>query len=54
MLLVALVCLSVCLFVYGQHCSNLYKWIGMKFHGGVLGGTIDRLIDVEIDMEIDG
>ena len=39
MFLVALVCLSVCLFVCGQHYSNSYERIGMKFYGGVLGST---------------
>ena len=29
--LVALVCLSVCLFVCGHHYSKSYEWIGVKF-----------------------
>ena len=36
MFLVVLVCLSVCLWT--QLLKN-YKWIGMKFYGGVLGST---------------
>ena len=40
MFLTALVCLFVCLFVYGQHYSKSYKQIGMKFYGGVLGSTV--------------
>ena len=32
--------LSVCLFVCGQYYSQGYKWIGLKFYGGVLGSTI--------------
>ena len=37
--------LSVCLFVCGKHYSKRYKWIGTKFYGGVLGGTmIEQLI----------
>ena len=40
MLLVALVCLSVCLFVCGQHNSKSYERIGMKFYGGVWGSTM--------------
>ena len=40
MFLAALVCLFVCLFVCGQHYSKRYEWIGMKFHGGVLGSTM--------------
>ena len=39
MLLVALVSLSVCLFVCGQHYSKSYEWIGMKFYRGVLSST---------------
>ena len=39
MFLVALVCLCVCLSVCGQHYSKSYEWIGMKFYGGVQGGT---------------
>ena len=40
MFLVALVCLSVCLLVCGQHFSTSYEWIGMEFYGGVLGSTM--------------
>ena len=40
MFLVALVCLFVCLSACGQHYSQSYKRIGMKFYGGVLGSTI--------------
>ena len=40
MFLVVLVCLSVCLFVCGQHYSKSYEWIGMKFYEGVLGSTM--------------
>ena len=44
MFLVALVCLFVCLFVClsvcGQHYSQSYERIGMKFYGGVLGSTM--------------
>ena len=40
MFLVALVCLSVCLFVCGQHYLQSYKRIGMKFIGEVLGSTV--------------
>ena len=32
MFLVALVCLSVCLFVCEQHYSKSYERIGMKFY----------------------
>ena len=39
MFLVALVSLSVCLFVCGQHYSNSYERIGMKFYGRVLSST---------------
>ena len=39
MFLVALVSLSVCLFVCGQHYSKSYEWIGMKFYGRVLSST---------------
>ena len=39
MVLVALVSLSVCLFVCGQHYSKSYERIGMKFYGRVLSGT---------------
>ena len=38
--LVALVCLSVCLFVCGQHYSKRYERIGVQFYGGVLGSTM--------------
>ena len=37
------VCLFICLFVCGQHYSNSYDWIGMKFYGGVLGGTMKNI-----------
>ena len=40
MFLVALVCLSVCLFVYGQHYSKRDERIKVKFYGGVLGSTM--------------
>ena len=39
MFLVILVCLSVCLFVCGQHYSKSYELIGMKFYGRVLSST---------------
>ena len=39
MCLVALVCLSVCLFVCEQHYSKSYERIGMKFYGRVLSST---------------
>ena len=39
MFLVALVSLSVCLFVCGQHYSKSYERIGMKFYGLVLSST---------------
>ena len=39
MFLVALVSLSVCLFVCGQHYSKSYERIEMKFYGGVLSST---------------
>ena len=39
MFLVALVSLSVYLFVCGQHYSKSYERIGMKFYGGVLSST---------------
>ena len=41
MFLVMLVCLfGNSLFVCGQHYSKRYEWIGMKFYGGVLDGTV--------------
>ena len=40
MFLVALVCLSVCLFVCEQHYSKSYERIGMKFYGRVLSSTM--------------
>ena len=39
MFLVALVSLSVCLFVCGQHYSKSYERIGMKFYGRFLSST---------------
>ena len=42
MFLVALVCMSVCLFVCGQHYSNSYERIGMKLYGRVLGSTMKK------------
>ena len=39
MFLVALVSLSVCLFVCAQHYSKSYERIGMKFYGRVLSST---------------
>ena len=39
MFLVALVSLSVCLFVCGQHYSKSYERIGMKCYGRVLSST---------------
>ena len=39
MFLVALVCLSICLFVCEQHYSKSYERIGMKFYGRVLSST---------------
>ena len=39
MFLAALVCLFVSLSVCGQHYSNSYERIGMKFYGGVLDST---------------
>ena len=38
-----LVCLSVCLFVCGQHYSTSYEWVGMKFYGGVLVSTMNNI-----------
>ena len=40
MFLVVLVCLFVSLSVCGQHYLKSYKWIGMKFYGGVLGSKM--------------
>ena len=40
MFLVELVCLSVCVFVCGQHYSKRYERIMMQFRGGVLCGTM--------------
>ena len=39
MFLVALVCLSVCLFV-DNITHKCFERIGMKFYGGVLGSTM--------------
>ena len=37
------VCLLVCFFVCGQHYSNSYEWIGMKFEGEVVGSTMTNM-----------
>ena len=51
MLLVALVCLFVCLSVCG-HCSKSYKRIGMTFYGGVLGSTMKNRLNFGGDLSI--
>ena len=33
-------CLFVCLFVCKQHSSKCYKWIAMKFYGGIQSGDM--------------
>ena len=50
MFLVALVCLSVCLSVCGQHYSKSYKLIKVKFSGGVLGSTMKDWLNFGGDM----
>ena len=52
MFLVALVCLFVCLSVCGQHYSNTYERIGMKFYGGVLGSTMKNWLNFGGDLGI--
>ena len=48
MFLIAVVCLFVC----GQHYSQSYKWIGMKFCGGVLGSTLNKCLNYGGDVGI--
>ena len=50
MFLVALVCLSVCLFVCGQHYTKRYERIGMEFYGGVLGSTMKNWLNCDGDL----
>ena len=52
MLLVALVSLSVCLFVCGQHYSKSYERIGMKFYGGVQSSTRKNWLNFGGDLGI--
>ena len=52
MFLIALVCLFVCLFVCGQHYSNSFEWIGMKFYAGVLGSTMKNWLNFGGDLGI--
>ena len=40
----------VCVYVCKQHYSRSYKWIAMKFHGGVLGSTIHKWLNLGGDM----
>ena len=48
--LVVLVCLSVRLFVCGQHYLKSYEWIGMQFYGGVLGNTMENWLNFGGDL----
>ena len=48
MFLVALVCLFVC----GQHYSESYERIGMKFYGGALGSTMKSGLNFGGDLGI--
>ena len=43
---------SVGLFVCGQHYSNSYEWIGMKFYGEVLGSTVKNWLNFGGDLSI--
>ena len=52
MFLVALVSLSVCLFVCGQHYSKCYERIGMKFYGWVLSSTRKNWLNFGGDLGI--
>ena len=52
MFLVALVCLFVCLFICGQDYPKRYEWSGMKFYGGVLGGTVKNPLNFSGDLAI--
>ena len=52
MFLVALVCLSVCLFVCEQHYSKSYERIGMKFYGRVLSSTSKNWLNFGGDLGI--
>ena len=52
MFLVALVSLSVCLFVCGQHYSKSYERIGMKFYGRVLSSTWKNWLNFGGDLGI--
>ena len=52
MFLVALVCLSVCLFVCEQHYSKSYERIGMKFYGWVLSSTSKNWLNFGGDLGI--
>ena len=46
------VCLSACLFVCGQHYSNSYERIGMKFDGGVQSSTRKNWLNFGGDLGI--
>ena len=48
--LVELVCLSVHLFVCGQHYSKSYERIVQKFCGGVLGGVMKNRLNFDGDL----
>ena len=50
MFLVALVSLSVCLFVCGQHYSKSYERIGMTFYGRVLSSTRKNWLNIGGDL----
>ena len=52
MFLVALVSLSVCLFVCGQHYSKSYERIGMTFYGRVLSSTRKNWLNFGGDLGI--
>ena len=52
MFLVALVSLSVCLFVCGQHYLKSYERIGMKFYGRVLSSTRKNWLNFGGDLGI--
>ena len=52
MFLVALVRLSVCLFVCRQHYSKSYERIRMKFYGEVLDSTVKNWLNVCGDLGI--
>ena len=46
------VCLSVCLYVCGQHYSKSYERIGMKCYGEVLGSTMKNWLNFGGDLGI--